>query len=63
MFAVSLGVFASTAMLVLWVALAVISRNYPQSTPSDAWLRMPVMAALALLGLLASLKRWPLLML
>ena len=63
LFAVSLGVFASTAMLVLWVALAVISRNYPQSTTSDTWLRMAEMTVIAIVGMLASLKRWPLLML
>jgi hypothetical protein len=63
LYAASLGVFASTAMLVLWVALAVISRNYPQSIPSDTWLRIAEMAAFAIVGLLASLKKWPLLML
>jgi hypothetical protein len=63
LFAVSLGVFASTAMLVLWVALAVISRNYPQSTTSDTWLRMAELTVIAIVSLLASLKRWPLLML
>jgi hypothetical protein len=63
LYAASLGVFASTAMLVLWVALAVISHNYPQSTTSDTWLRMAEMVTLAIVGLLASLKKWPLLML
>ena len=63
MFAVSLGVFASTAMLVLWVALAVISRNYPQATISENGLRIAEMIALSGLALLVSLKKWPLLML
>jgi hypothetical protein len=50
-------------MLVLWVALAAISRNYPQSTTPESWLRIAEMTTLATLGLLASLKKWPLLML
>jgi hypothetical protein len=62
-FAASLGVFASTAMLVLWLALAAISRSYPQSTTSETWLRIAEMIALAVVGLLASRKKWPLLML
>jgi hypothetical protein len=50
-------------MLVLWLALAVVGRDYPQSTTPEAWLRIAEMSALAILGLLASLKKWPLLML
>jgi hypothetical protein len=63
LFAAALGVFAATAMLVLWLALAATSRYYPQSTTSDTWLRIAEMTALAILGLLVSLKKWPLLML
>jgi hypothetical protein len=62
-FAASLGVFASTARLLLWLVLAAISRSYPQSTTSETWLRIAEMIALAVVGLLASLKKWPLLML
>jgi hypothetical protein len=58
-----LGIFASTAMLVLWLVLAAINRDYPQSTTPETWLRIAEMTALAILGLLASLKKWPLLML
>jgi hypothetical protein len=50
-------------MLVLWLALAATGRDYPQSTTSDTWLRIAQMTVLAILGLLASLKKWPLLML
>ena len=50
-------------MLVLWLALAAVSRNYPQSTTPETWLRIAEMTAIALLGLLAGLKKWPLLML
>lgn len=59
----ALGVFASTAMLALWAALAVVSRDYPQSTAPATWLRMAEMILLSGLGLLVSLKKWPLLML
>jgi hypothetical protein len=62
-FAVLLGIFASTAMLALWAALAAISRNDPQSITSETWLRIAEMMTLAIVGLLASLKQWPLLML
>jgi hypothetical protein len=62
-FAAALGMFASTAMLVLWLALAAISRDHPQSTTPETWLRIAEIVALAALGLLASLKKWLLLML
>jgi hypothetical protein len=63
LYAVTLGVFASVALLALWVALAVVSRDYPQSAASENWLRMAEMILLSGLGLLVSLKKWPLLML
>jgi hypothetical protein len=50
-------------MLVLWLTLAATSYSYPQSTTPESWLRIAEMAALAALGLLASLKKWPLIML
>jgi hypothetical protein len=55
--------FASTAMLILWLALAAVSRDYPQSNTSGTWLRIAEMILLAILGLLASVKKRPLLML
>jgi hypothetical protein len=61
--AARLGIFASSTMLILWVILAVISRDYPQSTTPEYWLRIAEIAALAALGLLASMKKWPLVML
>jgi hypothetical protein len=61
--AVSLGVFASTSMLIVWLAFAIHSRNTPQSTTPETWLRIAEMAALAGVGLLASLKQWTLIML
>jgi hypothetical protein len=50
-------------MLVLWLVLASISRNYPQSTTPETWLRIAEMTVLAIVGLLAGIKKWPLLML
>lgn len=61
--AACLGIIASSAMLILWVILAAISRDYPQSTTPESWLRIAEMATLAALGLLASMKKWPLVML